>query len=142
MRVVLDTNVLLSGLAYPHSGPGRIVAAWRAGSLEVVLSSFVLDELARVLHRLNHRLKLSPLERKDLIDSLALQADVIEPGEGALQAARTSGLAQRDGADVAILALLIDCGAECLISGDKDLLALSDRFPILAPAPFCLRHGL
>ena len=28
MKVVLDTNVLISGLAYPNSIPGRIVAAW------------------------------------------------------------------------------------------------------------------
>jgi predicted nucleic acid-binding protein len=28
MKVVLDTNVPISGLAYPNSIPGRIVAAW------------------------------------------------------------------------------------------------------------------
>jgi prevent-host-death family protein len=55
-RVVLDTNVLVSGLAYPGSVPGRIVAAWRQGALDVVLSRHLLDELARVLPRLNHRL--------------------------------------------------------------------------------------
>lgn len=38
MRVVLDNNELLSGLAYPASLPGRILAAWKAGALEVVLS--------------------------------------------------------------------------------------------------------
>lgn len=35
MRVVLDTNVLVSGLAYPGSVPGRIVGAWRQGGLDV-----------------------------------------------------------------------------------------------------------
>jgi predicted nucleic acid-binding protein len=34
-RVVVDTNVLLSGIAYPASIPGKILAAWRNGSLEV-----------------------------------------------------------------------------------------------------------
>ena len=29
LRVVLDTNVLVSGLAYPDSIPGRIVGAWK-----------------------------------------------------------------------------------------------------------------
>ena len=52
MRVVLDTNVLLSGLAYPASPPGRILAAWKAGALEVVLSDYILEELRRVLPRL------------------------------------------------------------------------------------------
>jgi predicted nucleic acid-binding protein len=54
--IVLDTNVLLSGIAYPSSIPGKIVSAWRGGSLEVILSQYILDELQRVLPRLNHRL--------------------------------------------------------------------------------------
>ncbi len=52
LRIVLDTNVLLSGLAYPGSVPGRIVTAWRQGGLDVVLSRYMLDELVRVLPRL------------------------------------------------------------------------------------------
>ena len=99
MRVVLDTNVLLSGLAYPGSAPGRIVAAWRAGSLEVVLSPFILSELARVLPRLNRRLGFSEAERADLVDSLALSAEMCEPGKGALREAGKRGLV-RDAADV------------------------------------------
>ena len=39
LRVVLDTNVLVSGLAYPGSVPGRILNAWQQGGLDVVLSS-------------------------------------------------------------------------------------------------------
>ena len=49
LRVVLDTNVLLSGIAYPASVPGKILGAWKHGALEVVLSAFILDELRRVL---------------------------------------------------------------------------------------------
>ena len=33
LAVGLDTNVLLSGLAYPASVPGRLLAAWRSGAL-------------------------------------------------------------------------------------------------------------
>ena len=39
LRVVLDTNVLLSGIAYPTIIPGKIMAAWRHGSVEVILSN-------------------------------------------------------------------------------------------------------
>ncbi len=35
LKVVLDTNVLLSGLAYPASSPGKIVRAWHSGSIDV-----------------------------------------------------------------------------------------------------------
>ena len=37
--------------------------------------------------------------------------------------------------------MLIAAGADCLVSGDKDLLALADRYPILTPADFCARHA-
>jgi predicted nucleic acid-binding protein len=40
------------------------------------------------------------------------------------------------------LALLVESKAEALIAGDKDLLILADRYPILAPAEFWTRYGL
>ena len=78
LRVVLDTNVLVSGLAYPGSVPGRIVMAWRQGGLEVVLSRYILDELVRVLPRLS-RVRLTPTEIRDLADSFMFLADIVEP---------------------------------------------------------------
>ena len=79
LRVVLDTNVLLSGIAFPGSIPGKIMSAWRLGSLEVVLSDFILNELGRVLPRLNHRHGLTSAEIDDLLDILSIQAEVLEP---------------------------------------------------------------
>lgn len=134
MRVVLDTNVLVSGLAYPASTPGRIVGAWRRGALDVVLSRYILDELARVLPRLNHRLKWQPNDFADLIDILAIQAELVEPE--ALE-----GSASRDAADVPILGTLIASKADYLVTGDEDLLALAERYSIVTPAQFWRRHG-
>ena len=65
MRVVLDTNVLLSGLAYPNSIPGKILAAWRFGSLEVVLSTFILEELRSIFQHFVGTQELSPLSLGD-----------------------------------------------------------------------------
>ena len=59
LRVVLDTNVLVSALAYPGSIPGRILNAWREGEIDLVLSRYILDEMVRVLPRLP-RIKLTP----------------------------------------------------------------------------------
>ena len=87
LRVVLGTNVLLSGIAYPASIPGRIMAAWRHGSIEVVLSDFILDELCRVLPRLQSRHGLNKSEINDLVDSLALLAETVEPEAGLHEAA-------------------------------------------------------
>ena len=133
LRVVLDTNVLVSGLAYPGSVPGRIVTAWRQGALEVVLSRYILDEMVRVLPRLP-RVRLSSAEIRDLADSFMFLADIVEPSE-----ARDAQL--RDEADQAVLQTLLASNAHRLITGDKDLLALADRYPIVIPAEFWARHG-
>ena len=71
LRIVFDTNVLVSGLAYPTSVPGRIVGAWRGGRLDVVLSRYILAELLRVLPRLNHRLQWREEDMLDMVDALA-----------------------------------------------------------------------
>jgi hypothetical protein len=43
MRAVLDTNVLLSGIAHPASVPGKLIAPWKRLALEGVPSSLILD---------------------------------------------------------------------------------------------------
>ena len=138
LRVVLDTNVLLSGIAYPASTPGKIIAAWRHGAIEVILSAFILDELRRVLPKLAHRHALSDGEIDDLVDILAIQAELVEA-----QGSADSEL--RDDKDQPVLGTLLAAqntgGADYLITGDKDLLALAERYAILTPASFWSMHG-
>lgn len=138
LRVVLDTNVLLSGIAFPGSIPGKILSAWRMGSLEVVLSDFILEELRRVLPRLSHRHGLTSQEIEDLLDILSVQAEILEhhsPNEQLL----------RDTNDLPVLGTLLAAihsgGADYLITGDKDLLVLADRYPVISPADFWAKHG-
>jgi putative PIN family toxin of toxin-antitoxin system len=138
LRVVLDTNVLLSGIAYPASVLGKILAAWRHGSVDVLLSAYILDELRRVLPRLAHRHGLTSAEIDDLVDALSIQAEVIEP----LPDLEPD---LRDFDDQAVLGTLLAAleasGANYLITGDKDLLAMAERYPIVAPAAFWATHA-
>ncbi|MFH1813749.1 MAG: putative toxin-antitoxin system toxin component, PIN family [Pseudomonadota bacterium] len=138
LRVVLDTNVLLSGIAYPASLPGKILAAWRHGSVDVVLSVYILEELRRVLPRLEHRHGLTAAEIDDLVDVLSIQAEVIEP----LPSLEPD---LRDADDQPVLATLLAAlnasGAHYLVTGNKDLLALADRYAIVTPAAFWAAHG-
>ena len=133
LRVVLDTNILVSGLAYPGSVPGRIVSAWQRGGLDVVLSKYILDGMVRVLPRLS-RNKRSPAEVRDLADSFLFTAEFIEPC-GEMDATL------RDKADEPVLGTLLAAKADYLITGDKDLLALAGKYPIVTPAVFWERHG-
>lgn len=141
LRVLLDTNVLLSGIAYPSSVPGKILAAWRHGSLDVFLSDYILEELRRVLPRLTHRHSLTDNEMEDLVDVLAIQAELIRVSTQSQQADERL----RDAADQPILTALrvglATSQLDYLITGDKDLLALAEHYPIITPAAFWSAHG-
>jgi len=137
-KVVLDTNVLLSGIAYPGSIPGKILSAWRGGSIDLLLSAYILDELRRVLPRLAHRHGLSDAEIDDLVDALSIQAEIIEPEPS--DNARLRDAADEPVLDPLLTALTIS-QADYLITGDKDLLAVAERYPILTPAQFWSIHG-
>jgi putative PIN family toxin of toxin-antitoxin system len=135
LRVVLDTNVLASGIAYPNSVPGRIVGAWNQGSIEVVLSSHILEELARILPRFDRRLRWQAADYANLIDILTLRAEIVEPAS--LEAG-----AARDADDLPVLGTLVASKADYLITGDFDLLALAERYKgIVTAAEFWRKHG-
>jgi putative PIN family toxin of toxin-antitoxin system len=133
IRVVLDTNVLVSGLAYPTSIPGRILGAWRQGGLDLVLSRYIVDEMIRVLPRLR-RVRLNAGEVRDLGDTFMLKADIVEPSTERDESLRDEG-------DQLVLGTWRAAKADYLVTGDKDLLALAGRYPIITPAAFWERHG-
>jgi uncharacterized protein len=135
LHVVLDTNVLLSGIAFPASVPGRVVAAWRSGLVSVSLSEYILDELRRVMPKLKHRHGLSDAEIADFVDLLALQADIVVP-------AATNDPDLTDPFDQAILGTLISAKADYLVTGDKALLRMAAKYSVLTPAEFWQRHSL
>ena len=138
LRVVLDTNVLLSGIAYPASIPGKILSAWKHGAIDVVISTYILDELRRVLPKLAHRHGLSLAEIDDLVDVLSIQAEVIEPH-------LLNDPELRDVNDLPVLRTLLAAvktsSADYLITGNKDLLTLAERYPIITPAEFWASHA-
>jgi PIN domain len=49
IRVVLDANVVVSGVLSDNGVPGRILKAWKAERFHLVSSAAILDELRRVL---------------------------------------------------------------------------------------------
>lgn len=139
MRLVLDTDVLVSGLLFPGGPPSRLVKAWRAGAFELVVSDFVIDELERTWTHLAPRLQATPSDLADFIDTIGVRAELLRLDAALLAQAGATGL--RDPDDVPVLALLIGSGADYLITGDKDLLALAASYPILPPAEFEARFS-
>ena len=134
MRLVLDTNVLVSGLLFPGGPPSRLVKAWRAGAFDLVISDFVLEELARTWGHLAPRLKAAPNDLVDFLDTIGVRAELLRVDANMLELAGAAKL--RDPNDLPILALLVGSAADFLVTGDKDLLVLADAYPILSPADF------
>ena len=134
MRVVLDANVLLSGLIIPDSGPGRIIQAWREARFDLVVSEAMLDEIRRILSypKIRKRLHWDHDEIERFVLLLRFKCIVMAPPSMTFDHLR-------DPADAAVLATLIHSKAEALITGDDDLLVLADRYPIISPAEFVRR---
>jgi uncharacterized protein len=133
LRVVLDTNVIVSGLARPASKPGLILEACSQGAVALVLSRYILEETLRVLPKVAKE-GMTAAKIRDLVESVQLLAEVIEPSTEVEPLLR-------DEADQLVLGTLRAARADYLITVDKDLLALGEKYSIVTPATFWARHG-
>jgi putative PIN family toxin of toxin-antitoxin system len=69
-QLVLDTNVLVSGLINAFGAPGRIVDLLRTGNAELVVDDRIVSEYADVLHRPKFRRYFSLHEADDILKFL------------------------------------------------------------------------
>lgn len=132
MRVVLDTNILLSALISPHGVPDTIYRAWRAGRFEVVISRVQLDEIRRASRYPKLQAILQPAKVGVMINNLQ-RAMVLER--------LTIDVEANDPNDSFLLAMALAGDADYLVTGDRraGLLQLGhiERTRIVAPAVFC-----
>lgn len=119
LRVVLDTNVLVSGLMSDRSPPHQLVDGWLDGRYTLVTSLYQLQELSHVLTypRIASRLDLEEAELDMILAALLSQAEVVA---GELQLPGVT----RDPKDDAIVACAREGRAGYIVSGDRDLLDL------------------
>jgi putative PIN family toxin of toxin-antitoxin system len=128
MRVVLDANVLVSG-AFWSGPPFRVLSLWAADQVQVLASEPILQEYAAALRDLG-------LDRGELHLSHAWIAFIFQ--HASLIDVRTAVDACRDPDDDKYLACAVDGGADFIVSGDGDLLAMKAfrGIPIVSPRRF------
>jgi len=128
VKVVLDTNVLLSAILFGGT-PGRILDAWRAGQVELVMSPDIVDEYVRVGERLNGR--YPDVEIQPVV-ALVVQNATIVPS------APLPGAVCDDPDDDKFLACALASGTDTVVSGDKKLRAVSgyEGINVLTPRQF------
>jgi uncharacterized protein len=117
MLVVIDTNVIISGLLVPTSKPAKLIALWRNGKFDIVTSPLQIEELTRVTRYPKIKDRLQPVLAGRLINEfreLAVMVNYLPVVD-----------ISPDPYDNYLLAMASEGVVHYLITGDKrDLLAL------------------
>jgi len=120
-RVVLDTNLLLSGLVFSGGTMAALRWGWQAHRFTPLITQATADELIRVLAY--PKFRLSAEEREYLLaDYLPFCESVKVPNPP------PATPVCRDPFDVPFLQLAVAGGADYLVTGDRDLLSLAPKF--------------
>ena len=128
MKVVVDTNVVISGVFFGGM-PSRVLEAWRDGEFDLVVSPEVLEEYRWVGEELTARfpgVSLAPF-----LALLVMNAEIVEaPG--------LSDQVSRDRDDDKFIACALAANCQTIISGDKDLLEVTgyQGLKVVAPREF------
>ena len=131
LRVVLDTNVIISGLISPKGPPAGILKALKAGRFILLTNQAINEEILEVMDRPRLRDKYGLADHMfDIAFILWDQAEVI-PKPPLIKASR-------DPDDDKFLACALASGVTVVISGDKDLLEQSGwrTIRVLRPRQF------
>lgn len=131
MRIVLDTNVVLSALLW-RGTPHRLLDAIRSrGEVRLFTSPALLDELANVLTRSSatKRLAIIGQTAREVLADYVEVVEVVEPEH-------VPRVVPDDADDDQVIATAIAAGADWIVSGDADLLSMESHqgIPIITAA--------
>ena len=118
MRIVLDTNTVISGLLW-FGNPRQILDLAEEGTVTVCTSSDLLDELENVLARFKFTERFAAVGTsvEEVLDRFIELAEVIEVVEKVT-------VVTTDPDDDAVISYALAAGADCIVSGDGHLLDL------------------
>lgn len=132
MNIVLDTNVLISGIFF--SGlPARILAAWTDRRFEFLATVAILLEYRRIAERL-HR-EFPTVEFKGVLDLITQETRIVEPVSVPVTACD-------DPDDLKFLSCALAGRADYIVSGDRALVRSSgfQGLVVLTPREFAGKH--
>jgi putative PIN family toxin of toxin-antitoxin system len=135
-RVVLDTNIYVSGTILSHGAPFEVLEAWRRQAYILLTSEAIIAEVERVLRypHIRDRYGISDEDVRRLIASLRTDALVV-PGVYEVRGV----VADPD--DDKFVACALEGQADCIVTGDTDLLDLVRYrgIDVLRPSEFLKR---
>lgn len=113
MKVVLDTNIFVSGTFWRGSHCRRILDFWNDGRFTLVSSNEIVAELMRVLE--NFKIRASDEEIEMIKENISSKAIVVDPKEKV-------GIVLDDSDDNKFFEAALEGGAEWIASQDRHLL--------------------
>lgn len=128
MRIILDTNVFVSGVFFTGP-PYQILKAWREGRVRLIVSPEILEEYERVGKILAE--EFPSINLQPILDFVTIKSEII-PAE------RLSERVSDDPDDDKFLACAISANSKIVISGDRHLLKVSGfrGIKVMKPRPF------
>jgi len=132
VRVVFDSNVVLSALRFTRGRLAWLRPHWASRAVEAVASRETVAELIAVLAY--PKFGLSRAEVQDLLADYLPYVKVID-------ATAAPGPRCRDPGDQKFIDVAVAAGADVLVTGDRDLLALRGKvgFAIETPGEYAKR---
>lgn len=130
MQVVLDANVIISGLFWKQGNPRKIIEMSEFELIEILFSKGTLKELSDVLEK---HFKTPKNEIEDILKFLLERSSVV--------GVKSSVNICKDKDDNKFLELAVDGNANYIISGDRHLLEIKEfkGIKILRPSQFLKR---
>ncbi len=121
VRVVLDTNIIVSATILKRGHSAQILDLWREGEIEVAISPSILKEIEEVLKR--PRIVKQQWLKKEEVEALVerlRQSCVLTPGRLALR------VVEEDPADDKFIVCALEAEADYIVSGDIHLRNLGE----------------
>jgi putative PIN family toxin of toxin-antitoxin system len=125
MKVVIDTNVLVSGVFFGGL-PAKVLEAWRDGMYDLVVSPAILDEYRRVGEELARR--FPPASLGPFLGLLVTHAEIVEAPDLAEPVCS-------DPNDDKFFACAVAGRCELIVSGDRHLLEASGSHGVKVVTP-------
>lgn len=133
MKVVIDTNVLISALINPTSVPAKVIDLIEAKTIQPVMSIATQEELCRVLgyKKIQKTLTLTPVQAQELAEQMILHCQLIYPDMAVMATAE-------DESDNRYIEVALAAKASYVITGDQHLLKLEqyNGIEMVTPAQF------
>jgi len=133
MRVVLDTNIVVSAFLKADSLPAQVINHWRDGRIEVITSPVIIAEVERVLQypKLKNHYSYTEVDIEALLTLLRTDTTVVDPEF-------TLDIVQEDESDNRFIEAAVAGKASYLITGDHHLLQHQsyDGTQIVKPVSF------